>query len=395
MTGRKHNVLILNHSYTAPFIELDRQYVRLFNPNYYQVTRVYLTGSSNPENSAGLRSDIIFLNLRKRDIRRLKFRAVWALTQLCRERSFIMAICHRYKPTYIMSWVSRLCPVPCCLSVMHDFKTLRPFLHKLFVYAALRHQFVFAGVSDAIRDDLIKDGWGLDRRQVITLPNSIEPDMVIAKQVESKTARELMNIRQNVFLFGTVGRLHPAKDHLTLIRAMASIRDSCPHARLVILGTGSLKSTLMKEVERLNLGSRIRFLGFVQDASRLMRGFDVYISSSQKEPFGMVLLEAMAAERPIIATAVDGVPQVMGDVGTLIPPGDEIQLAQAMRTYYNLNHDARVDIGRAGLRRIRHQFSTHHFRTVFWNYFQQRGLYPDGKQKISSRPNERNLNGHS
>lgn len=373
----KANVLILNHAYKSPFKEIDRQYARAFDPAHFKVTIVYLTGGPSAEPAE---YETLFLKLKKKDIRTLKIRPIRQLLQLCRERHFVMAICHRYKPAYIMYWVSRFCPIPHLLSVMHDFETLQRLSHKIFVYLALRHQFVFAGVSDAVRDDIRGDGWGLDDDQVVTLPNSLDPQAICGRQLAENDARAVLDMPGNLFVFGTVGRLHPAKDHLTLIRAMARLRDTFPQCRLVVVGTGPLEATLKKEVAQLNLEAVVAFTGYRPDAWRLMRGFDVYVSSSRKEPFGMVLLEAMAAERPIIATAVDGVPQVMGDTGILVPPGDPEHLAEAMRVYHAMDTAHRAAKGREGFRRLQERFATENFRAAFWQYFQPRGLCPDGRR---------------
>ena len=373
----KRSVLILNHSYKSPFKELDIQYARLFSPDRYAVTIAYLTGQGTSEEIARYPDyDIIFLNLRKKDIRRLKLRAIRKLGTLCRERRFSVAICHRYKPTYIVFWATRKRPIPILVSVMHDFLTLQRLSHKLFVYFFLRHRFVFAGVSDAVRDDIYRDGWGLAPDQAITLPNSIDLPETDSLQLDRDSARQKLGVASEDFVLGTVGRLHPVKDHTTLIEAFALAADCRPHLKLVIVGDGSLENSLRDAIAQRHLEKHIILTGFIPEASRLMRAFDVYISSSRKEPFGLVLLEAMAADLPIIATAVDGVPQVMGNCGSLVPPEDPEALATAIRKYCLLSTEESTDLKRRSRRRLEENFTTDKFRQAFWRQFSRRGLEP-------------------
>lgn len=371
----KRTVLILNHSYKSPFKELDIQYARIFNPENFRVTIVYLTGKPSEKETATIHEyDTIFLNLRKKDIRSLKLRAIRELRSLCHERRFSVAICHRYKPTYIMSWVTRTCPIPHLISVMHDFRTLNRLSHKLFVFFLLKRQFVFAGVSDAIRDDLYQDGWGLKGEQVITLPNSIDVPETMRNQLDRKTARKQLNLSPEAFVIGTVGRLHPAKDHLTLIHAMALAIDCRPDLQLIIVGDGALERALQRAIAQHHLEGRVVLTGFIPEASRFMRAFDLYVSSSRKEPFGLVLLEAMVADLPIIATAVDGVPQVMGDCGRLVPPEDAVTLAEAIKAYCLRSPEELATLGALSRRRLDENFTTEKFHQAFWHYFTRQGL---------------------
>lgn len=377
MSKAKRNVLIVNHSYKSPFKELDVQYARVFNPDRYAITIVYLTGTPSPDEIADVYPyDTIFLKLKKKDIRNLKLGAIRELRALCRKKCFAVAICHRYKPTYIMYWSTRAHRIPILISVMHDFRTLRRLSHKVFVYFFLRQRFVFAGVSDAIREDLYRDGWGLKRDQVITLPNSIEVQETVKKQLNFKMARKLLRLSTETFVLGTVGRLHPAKDHLTLIHAVALAIESGLDIQLVIIGEGPLEDALQRTISHHGLEEHVVLTGYIPEASRLMRAFNIYVSSSRKEPFGMVLLEAMAADLPIIATAVDGVPQVLGDCGTLVPPADSVALAEAIKAYCRKPPEELAALGRLARRRLDENFTTEKFQQTFWHHFTPKGLTP-------------------
>lgn len=132
------------------------------------------------------------------------------------------------------------------------------------------------------------------------------------------------------FVFGTVGRLADQKDHETLLAGFeaADIDDSC----LVIIGDGPRRLELKRQVAALGLGCRVRFLGHRSDAVELLGAFDAFVSTARWEGLPRTIIEAMAAEVPVIATPVGGVGEVVvhGRTGSLITVGDPIDLAAAL-----------------------------------------------------------------
>src|SRR3989344_311183 len=103
----RKNVLILGHSYGSPFVDVSNQYTQLFDGNKYNVTVMYLLGKPTAEiKNQHLAKNVIFLNFSKKSIRGLKIQAIKKMLQFHRENKFEIVICHRYKPLYIMLWVS-------------------------------------------------------------------------------------------------------------------------------------------------------------------------------------------------------------------------------------------------------------------------------------------------
>jgi len=131
---------------------------------------------------------------------------------------------------------------------------------------------------------------------------------------------------------GTVGRLDPLKDHLTLLRAFRLLVERVPNIKLVIVGDGPLRGELEAASRGLGIGDKVAFLGRRSDIARLLRGMHVFVLSSVKEGLPLALLEAMASGIPVVATNVGGVPQVVqdGHTGILCPPGEPFELAQSI-----------------------------------------------------------------
>src|SRR5437870_9761123 len=109
----RKNVLIFSHGYKNGFIEASNQYCQLFDITKYHVTVVYLDGEPNEEIAKKhLADQVIFLNTSLREKRGLKFHTIKKMLALHKQYQFQMVICHRYKPSYIMLWVSKFCKIP-------------------------------------------------------------------------------------------------------------------------------------------------------------------------------------------------------------------------------------------------------------------------------------------
>ena len=129
-----------------------------------------------------------------------------------------------------------------------------------------------------------------------------------------------------------VGRLVPIKGHDVLLRALASVRERVPGVTLEIAGDGPLETELRATVARLGLDDAATFLGRVSPASPVFERAEVVVVPSFGEGFGMVALEAMERGRPVVASAVGGLPEIVdpGRTGVLVPSGDPAKLAAAL-----------------------------------------------------------------
>jgi glycosyltransferase involved in cell wall biosynthesis len=110
-------------------------------------------------------------------------------------------------------------------------------------------------------------------------------------------------------VIGWVGRLSTEKGPDVALEAFASLED--PHARLLILGEGREQTALRQRADTLGVGERVLWRGVVPNADKLFRAFDGFLLSSRTEGTPMALLEAMAADVPIVATRVGGVPDIV------------------------------------------------------------------------------------
>ena len=372
MTSRAEpRILQFCHGYDGPFLDCARQYASLFQGSGYKVTTVFLTGAADPQVAAGCASDeVLFLEFSSKAVRGLKLGAIRALRRIAGERDFSFCIAHRFKPIYVTLLATGL-PV---IGVHHAFGDYQRKGRRLFANLFSK-RLSLLGVSDAVRDDMRRclAQWPAERIQ--TLYNRIDIPALQAALVPRAEARQALGLDAQAWVVGNVGRLHPDKDQATLLRGFAEALPALPvGARLAILGKGRLEGTLKALVAELGIAGQVDFLGQVPDARRYFQAFDVFALSSDHEPFGMVLLEAMVAGVPVLATACGGAREVVEGVGVLFPLGDAAQLAQGLKHMSLLGEQQREACATHMLQRLHERFSDQAVREAFWQLPQVRAL---------------------
>ncbi|GIZ12831.1 glycosyltransferase [Pseudomonas sp. NCCP-436] len=355
-------VLQFCHGYDGPFLDCARQYAALFAGTRYKVCTVYLTGAPSAEVEQGSASDeVIFLDYSSKQVRGLKLAAIRDLRRIAASRDFALCIAHRFKPIYVALLGSDL-PV---IGVHHAFGDYQRRSRRLFANF-FRQRLRLLGVSDAVRDDMraCLPDWPAER--IETLYNRIDLAALQAEQVDRAAAREHLGLPQDAWVVGNAGRLHPDKDQATLIRGFAQALPQLPAGSLLaIMGSGRLEALLKALAAELGVSDSVRFLGQVAHGRRYFRAFDVFALSSDHEPFGMVLLEAMAAGVPVIGTDCGGGREVVQGVGELFPLGGVDSLASALQRQARL--DDLQPLRQRMLERLQQSFSDQAVTRRFWS----------------------------
>lgn len=196
---------------------------------------------------------------------------------------------------------------------------------------------------------------GLSPARLVVIPNGIE---LLPQPAVDKAAvwAELGRPRPEMVI-GTVGRLEPVKGFPYLLEALAQLAPAYPAVHLLIVGDGPERTALEAQAHRLGLGERVIFAGHRTDVPLLMGGMDLFVLPSIWEGMPNVVLEAMAAGLPVVATAVGGTPEIVveGETGLLVPPRDPAALAEAMERLL-ADPALRLQMGRAGRDRVQQYF---------------------------------------
>lgn len=164
-----------------------------------------------------------------------------------------------------------------------------------------------------------------------------------------RTFREELAIPSAHRIVGLIGRLEPEKGHLDLLRAAPRILQDAAPVTFLFVGDGSLRRRLIQEIYRRRLTDCVRLTGYQPDIARILSELDLIVVPSLWEAFGLVVVEALAAAKPVVATAVGGIPEILTDgvTGVLVPPGNPERLAEAVVTVLS-DDGRRARLGRAG-----------------------------------------------
>jgi glycosyltransferase involved in cell wall biosynthesis len=171
------------------------------------------------------------------------------------------------------------------------------------------------------------------------------------------SVREELGCAPDACVILSIARLVTDKDHATLLRAFRRVAEQDPRARLWIAGDGPLQPVLAAQIDRGGLEERVKLLGFRADIPRLLASADMLAITSVREGLPNVALEAMAARRPVVATAVSGTPELVrdGETGLLVPPGSPEALAHALGALVG-DPVRRRQMGERGRRRVEQWF---------------------------------------
>ncbi len=356
VNSHEKTAIQLCHDYKIPFFDVAQQYSDVLKNEGYKVVTVFLRGDSDADiEKVSISDETMFLGLSAREIKGLKIRLIFKLIRLCRQWDVCLIVAHRSKAIYLSSLAAFFLPHVKILGVAHRYGFYQRINRKLLAYMC-KDNLRLIGVSNAIRDDMRKALPGFNKQYIQTLYNRLDLANVVKELYSRKEARKRLNIPQGQYAFVNVGRLHPDKDQQTLVAAFAEALPRMENTHLYIVGKGRLEAQLKAQVGRDNLNDKITFLGFVLEVYRYMKAFDCFVLSSDHEPFGMVLLEAIAANLPIITTDCGGAVEI-NNSKAVFPVGDTKMLARLLIEYRNMPADKRSEFVNPQFRYAESRFS--------------------------------------
>lgn len=212
-------------------------------------------------------------------------------------------------------------------------------------------------VSGAVKKVLIQSGVLPEKVKVIY--NSASLERFEPSVIDKYAVRRELGINEKDIVVGSAGKLHIGKGVLYLLSAFSLLSEKYSNLKLLYVGDGPAREELEREAQRLSLKERVIFTGVRQDTERLYAAMDIFvIPSAYEEAFGMVLIEAMAMGKPVIATYAGGIPEIVTNEisGLLVPQKDPQAIANAISRYIN-DADFSRRVAAEGRRVVEHKFS--------------------------------------
>jgi len=258
------------------------------------------------------------------------------LIRILRAHSPDLVHVHKYKDGVLGTMAARIAGVPLVVRTMHGLaEPLQGWTHlKSRLYEALDRLTLqhFVDLIIAVSQRMTQTLWesGYLPTMVTCIQNGLDLRHVQPTRAREETRRGL-GVEPDSFVIGTVGRLSAVKGHTHLLAAAKQIVNRAGDARFVLVGDGPLRGELQAKAAQLQIADACRFAGARRDVYDVVSAMDVFVLPSLNEGIPMSLLEAMTLGRPVVASAVGGIPEVIDHRvnGLLVEPGDERGLANA------------------------------------------------------------------
>ena len=269
---------------------------------------------------------------------------------------------HKYKDTILGATIARCLGVPHVVRVVHGMsEPFRGLRNLKMIFYTMVDRLVTGRLIDkviAVSSDIENTLVQIYRaKRVLRIHNGIDLEAVQV-MTQRREKRKEWCIDEQSPLIGTVGRLVPVKGHTVLLEALRILHESNRTVKLLIVGDGPLRGQLEWEVRNLGLERSVIFAGHQAQSYDFINMMDVFVLPSLHEGIPMVLLEALALQRPVVATCVGGIPEVIsqGETGLLAKPADAVSLAESIRQLVE-NRSKALSIGEAGRIRVEKEFN--------------------------------------
>lgn len=275
------------------------------------------------------------------------------LRVLIREKSTIVHT-HTYKAGILGCWAAKLAGVPIIVHTPHGHV-----FYGHFSPVATRCFMIIEKITASIIDRMVTLSEG-ERKdyiafsvskpdKMVTIHSGVDVTRFMKARVNIKDKKKSLGLNTKGLVVGTIGWLLPIKGPLYLLTAMEVIWQSHPEIQLVYVGKGELEQELRAEAFRMGVSDRVTFLGWRDDIPEIMQVLDIFVLPSLNEGMGRVLVEAMAAGKPIVASNVGGIPDLVkdGQNGFLVKPGDVNGLSFAIEKLVD-DKKMREELGKKG-----------------------------------------------
>jgi len=358
ITPKKVMHLIATNFYGGPEKQIVEHLKRLNSASYQGTLASFLEGGAPNETLeqaeiAGLRNFGIPMSSR------FDIRALWKLIQLLRHEKIDLLCAHGYKSTVMGWWAGRKVGIP-VLAFSRGYTAENP---KVAFYEWLDRMFLkrvdgIIFVSEGQRKRLESFGISGRRRWVVRNAVAADSSRDSLSGDLRKEVFERLGIPNAVGMVVSAGRLSPEKGHRFLVEAIGMLQGSSNKTHFVFCGDGPCQKELEKRSKELGVSNLCHFVGFRRDIKDIFQAMDFMVLPSLTEGLPNVVLEAFAYAKPVIATNVGGVPEIVEDGvnGILVYPERSDLLAEALKSFLVAPEKRRM-MGEAGYQKVKSEFS--------------------------------------
>jgi glycosyltransferase involved in cell wall biosynthesis len=281
-------------------------------------------------------------------------KALLSIVRFIKKNNIHIVHTHSSKAGIIGRWAARFAGVPVIIHTIHGFgfhDNQNWFTRKLYISlerSAAKFTDILVAVSESDISKGLRNRIG-HRGKYRLIRYGIRLDEFLNNHIDIDDKRRRLGIDPASRVVGMVACLKPQKSPLDFIKAASLVKRSVPEAKFLLIGDGALRRKSENLIRRLKLQRDIRLLGWRRDIADIMRALDVFVLTSLWEGTPLVFLEALASGLPIVATRVDGGPEIVKDQinGFLVPPRDHKMLAEKIITLLS-QKQLRQKMGQAG-----------------------------------------------
>jgi glycosyltransferase involved in cell wall biosynthesis len=310
------------------------------------------------------REKVISISPLRRDINPVyDFLALFSLYRLFRKEKFDIVHTHTAKAGILGRIAARLAGIPRVIHTPHGhnfygyFGSLgsKAVIHTERIMSKLTHKII--ALTELEKRDLAVYHVALPS-QVAVVNSGLELDHYRAIAVDTKRKKEDLHIREDAVVVGMVGRLEPVKGPEYFVEAADMVLKKHPNITFLIVGDGSLYDSLKAQCSRMHISDSLIFTGWREDIPELLTMIDLLVLPSLNEAVGRILIEAGACGKPVVATRVGGIPEVVLDnkTGVLVPPRDAAEMARAIMVLAE-DKKKRVSMGETAKNWVDEKFS--------------------------------------
>ncbi len=292
------------------------------------------------------------------------FLAFFEIINLINKEKFTIVHTHNSKAGILGRFAARLCRVPIIIHTLHGcvfkYPTFSWIQRKFFLFLeklAAKFSDKLIAISQPVREEYIKANVAAADK-FITIYSGIEINK-FRLNIDAATKKRELGIPQNNLVVGIVGRLIEGKGHEFVLRAIPLVLRETQDITFIFVGDGPYRNILENLAIRLAIKEKVIFTGTRDDVSEILQVFDIFCLASLYEGMGRVILEAEAAGKPVVATKVGGIPDIVSENKTalLVNPKDHVALAQAIiKLIQDVN--LRKAMGQAAKELVSYKFSS-------------------------------------